>query len=187
MIAGPNGSGKTTTANLVIPNYPSIYEFINADEIAKGLAPRHPESVSLTASKLMINRMKELLEAHQNIAFETTGSGTNYVKHLKKAQMEGYKVYLMFLWLSSPELAVQRVRQRVSQGGHHIPEETIIRRYYLGLKNLFAYYLPLVDNAVILDNSVGVHKIIAKKNKMSGLKIEKPNLWEEMERVAYDK
>jgi len=125
MIAGPNGAGKTTTAMPLILNTTIVYEFVNADEIARGLAPMHPESMSLTASKLMINRIKELLEASKSLAFETTGSGTNYIKHFKEAQRNGYEVCLMFLWLPSPDLAVERVAQRVAQGGHYIPEHTI--------------------------------------------------------------
>ena len=185
MIAGPNGAGKTTTATSLIANTEIIYEFINADEIARGLAPMHPESMSLSASKLMLTRFKELLEANKSFAFETTASGTNYVRHLKIAQSNGYEVYVVFLWLSSPDLAVKRVAKRVSQGGHHVPEETIRRRYILGLKNLVKYYLPLCDNAIILDNSITeAYEIVAKKDKIHGLKIEIPTTWTEIEKVA---
>jgi predicted ABC-type ATPase len=184
MIAGPNGSGKTTTAMALIPHSAIIYEFINADEIARGLAPKHTESVSLIASKLMLSRLKELLAANKNVAFETTGAGTNYVKHLRAAQSKGYKVHLLFLWLSSPGLAVQRVKQRVVQGGHHIPEETIRRRYFLGLKNLMRYYLPLSDKAIILDNSVcESNKLIAKKESKDSLIIKDANIWKGIEKV----
>jgi predicted ABC-type ATPase len=116
MIAGPNGAGKTTTAMPLMKNT-AIHEFLNADEIARGLAPLHPESVSLSASKLMLKRFRELLDAGQNFAFETTGSETNYIKHLKKAQAKGYEIHLLFLWLPSADLAVERVAQRVTQGG----------------------------------------------------------------------
>lgn len=122
MIAGPNGAGKTTTAMPFISQTSTIDEFINADEIAHGLAPLHPEGISLTASKLMLHRLKELLEADKSFAFETTASGINYIKHIKKAQARGYEVHLMFLWLHSPDLAVQRVASRVEQGGHYIPK-----------------------------------------------------------------
>src|SRR5580692_4024321 len=122
MIAGPNGAGKTTMTLELITDQTMLYEFINADEIARGLAPLHPESMSLTASKLMLKRLKELLDANKTFAFETTGAGTNYIKHLGEAQAKGYEVHLMFLWLSSPDLAVKRVAKRVEQGGHHILE-----------------------------------------------------------------
>lgn len=188
MIAGPNGAGKTTTAMSLISKTDMIHEFMNADEIAKGLAPMHPESMSLTASKLMLTRLKELLDANKSFAFETTASGTNYIKHLKEAQSNGYEVHLMFLWLSSPDLAVKRVAQRVVQGGHHIPEDTIRRRYYSGLKNLIKHYLPLSDSALILDNSIAeLNRIIARKQVAEGLKIEEPDIWKEIEEATYVK
>lgn len=188
MIAGPNGAGKTTTATSLMPHQSVIDEFINADEIARGLAPMHPESMALTASKLMLKRLRELLDSHRSFAFETTAAGTNYIKHLKEAQNRGYAVHLVFLWLSSPDLAVKRVAQRVVQGGHQIPEDTIRRRYYAGLKNLIRHYLPLSDDAVILDNSAGdLNKIIATKNVLTGLKIEEPDIWKEIEETTYDK
>ena len=118
MIAGPNGAGKTTMTLELVRSCSMLYEFINADEIARGLAPKHPESMALTASKLMIKRLKELLDADQSFAFETTASGTNYVKHLKSAKTRGYQISLTFLWLSKPEEAIKRVAQRVKQGGH---------------------------------------------------------------------
>jgi len=110
----------------------------------------------------MLKSLKELLEAKKNFAFETTGAGTNYIRHLKEAQAEGYEVHLMFLWFPSPELAIERVAKRVQQGGHHIPEGAIRRRYFAGLKNLIKHYLPLVDD----------------------LKIEDSNIWKEIQEVA---
>lgn len=187
ILAGPNGAGKTTVAQSLIPNFSLLYEFLNADEIARGLAPFHPESVALAASKLMIKRLKELLVAKKNFAFETTASGTNYLKHLKAAQDEGYIVHLLFLWLSSPSLAIERVARRVKQGGHHIPEETIHRRYYAGLKNLIKFYLPLADTALIVDNSITESRnLIAEKNASGIIIINKVN-WEQVERGAYVK
>lgn len=120
MIAGPNGAGKTTMALTLMKQSSTLYDFLNADEIARGLAPRHPESVALAASKLLIARFKELSEANKSFAFETTAAGTNYVKHLKNAQSKGYEIELTFLWLSSPDEAVKRVATRVKQGGHNL-------------------------------------------------------------------
>lgn len=187
MIAGPNGAGKTTTAASLILNEAIVYEFINADEIAKGLAPIHPESMSLTASKLMLKRLKELLDANKSFAFETTGAGTNYVRHIKKAQAHHYEVFLIFLWLNSPDLAVERVAQRVQSGGHHIPEDIVRRRYYAGLKNLIKNYLPICDSALILDNSLTEsNKIIARKHLVNGLQIEDSNIWRKIEEIAHE-
>lgn len=186
MIAGPNGAGKTTVASKLIPDLPMLYEYINADEIARGLAPNHPESMALTASKLMIRRLRELLSTNKSFAFETTAAGTNYLKHLKEAKSKGYEINLMFLWLSDPEQAIKRVIQRVEQGGHHIPVETIRRRYHAGLKNLLKYYLPLADIALILDNSIEEsEQIVASKNMGYSLQVEDKTAWEKIQRAAY--
>lgn len=184
MIAGPNGAGKTTTAIPLIQNA-VIHEFLNADEIARGLAPLHPESVSLSASKLMLLRLDELLTTNKSFAFETTAAGTNYVKHLNRAREQGYKIHLLFLWLSSADIAVKRVAKRVSLGGHNIPEDIVRRRYLSGLRNLIKHYLPLSDSALILDNSLNEsNKVIAIKNDVKGLIIEETTIWEEIERIA---
>ena len=154
MIAGPNGAGKTTMSlDLITSTQPILYEYINADEIAKAIAPLHPETVALTASKMMIHRLQELLQNNKSFAFETTAAGTNYAKHLRTAKSQGYEVCLTFLWLDSHEQAIQRVVQRVKQGGHHIPKDVVQRRYYSGIRNLVNHYLPLSDRAVIINNS----------------------------------
>ena len=185
IIAGPNGAGKTTMAWTLIQNSETVYEFINADEIARGLAPLHPESVALAASKLMILRLKELLASNKNFAFETTASGINYLKHLKQAQSKGYEVNLIFLWLPHPDQAVRRVAQRVKQGGHDIPEESIRRRYSAGLKNLLKHYLPLANSALILDNSKKQSDmVIAKKDVKGHLEIKNVKNWKKIERSA---
>ena len=186
MIAGPNGAGKTTMALELMQSSSMFYEFINADEIARGLAPKHPESVAITAGKLMIKRLDELLDAEKSFAFETTGSGTNYVRYLKSAKVKGYEVSLTFLWLSNPGEAVKRVAQRVKQGGHHVPEETIVRRYYLGIKNLVMHYLPLADEAVIMDNSSeeSSKRLIARKNKSGSLDVLNRVIWDKVEGVV---
>lgn len=186
MLAGPNGAGKTTITLELMGKSPKLYEFINADEIAKGLAPLHPESMALTASKLMIQRLKELLVAGKSFAFETTAAGTNYMKHLKLAKSEGYEVNLTFLWLSSPEQAVKRVAQRVKQGGHHVPEATIIRRYFAGIKNLMNLYLPFADTAIIVDASSEEPGIIARKSRDNSINIFNQMLWEKLERGGYE-
>jgi predicted ABC-type ATPase len=187
MIAGPNGAGKTTMTLELLKSYSMLYEFINADEIARGLAPKHPESMALTASKLMIKRVKELLDADKSFAFETTASGTNYVKHLKSAKAKGYEISLTFLWLSKPEEAVRRVVQRVKQGGHNVPEDSIVRRYYTGIKNLVLYYLPLADEVLVIDNSLekeASKRVIARKNKNNPIDILDRMIWRKIEEIA---
>lgn len=186
IIAGPNGSGKTTTASSLLPDLVNIYEFINADEIARGLAPLHPESMALTASKLMVMRLRELLKANKSFAFETTASGKNYIKYLKEAQNRGYEINLVYLWLENEDLAVNRVAQRVANGGHHIPEEVIRRRYKLGITNIIRHYLPIANSFLFLDNSVvEAQKIIARKGVNNDVEIEDMKIWEKMNRLAH--
>ncbi len=185
MIAGPNGAGKTTMASTLIPDLLTVYDFINADEIARGLAPLRPESMALTASKLMIQRFRDLLSQNRSFAFETTAAGTNYVKYLKEARAKEYEIHLMFLWLDSPGQAIERVLQRVKQGGHHIPEETVRRRYFAGLRNLFKYYLPLVDGFLIVDNSSeGSTKVVVRKDFDNHLEIKDMLTWKKMMEIA---
>ena len=185
MIAGPNGAGKTTTALALQPDLLRLYDFINSDEIARGLAPLHPESMAVTASKLMIQRLRELLSAKKNFAFETTAAGTNYIKYLRSARQQGYEINLMYLWLSSPDLAVKRVEHRVTKGGHHVPEEVVRRRFKAGAKNIIEHYLPLAQTALILDNSAEQQRIIARKSIDDELEIEEKSVWQEILRLAH--
>lgn len=188
MIAGPNGAGKTTTAEAFLSQQEDLYdEFLNADHIARGLSPLHPENVNSQAGKLMIQRFHDCLNSNMSFAFETTASGLTYSNHLKEAKQHGYTISLIYLWLSSPDQAVKRVAQRVKQGGHNIPESDIRRRYFRGLKNLINLYLPFADTALILDNSTaesGVRKIIARKEFDRQLQIEDEKIWEKMRESA---
>lgn len=153
IIAGCNGAGKTTASFTVLPEMLNCQEFVNADEIAKGLSPFNPEGVALQAGRLMIERIIHLMREGKSFAFETTLSTRSYVKLVQQAQRNGYFVTLLFFSLASPEQAVRRVAQRVSQGGHNIPTDVVYRRYVSGLKNLFQLYTQEVDYWVFYDNS----------------------------------
>ena len=146
IIAGPNGAGKTTASYTILPEIFHCKEFINADEIARGISPFNPDTVSIQAGKIMLKRFSELLERGETFAIETTLSLISYVKFIKRAKEREYEITLLFLWLNSPELAMTRVKTRVKEGGHNIPAEVIERRYYTGLKNLFHLYIPIVNN-----------------------------------------
>ncbi len=153
IIAGCNGAGKTTASFNVLPQILDCKEFVNADEIAKGLSPFSPESVAIQAGKLMLERIEHLLQERVTFAIETTLATRSYQTLVKKAQQRGYTVQLLFFWLQSPEVAAQRVKKRVAEGGHDIPVETIYRRYRAGLKNLFEIFLPIVDWWALYDNN----------------------------------
>lgn len=168
IISGCNGAGKTTASYSVLPKLLDCKQFVNADEIAKGLSPFCPESVAIQAGKLMLLRIEELLAADETFSIETTLATRSYSELVKRAQEKGYKVTLLYFWLNSPELAVERVARRVREGGHNIPKDVIYRRYEKGLKNLFNIFIPIVDSWMIVDNGVEPREIIAKgtKNEM---------------------
>ena len=179
IIAGCNGAGKTTASFTILPEILDCKEFINADEIARGLSPFQPEKVSFEAGRIMLNRINELLSKNENFAFETTLSTKSYKNKIIEAQEKGYRVTLLFFWLQNIELAKERVKIRVSEGGHNIDLEVIERRYLRGIENLFKIYLPVVDGALIFDNSRGQHELLADKQVNSSLNIvhqEKFNL-----------
>lgn len=176
IISGCNGVGKTTASYTILPEILDCKEFVNADEIAKGLSPFQPEKVSIEAGRIMLNRIKELIESGENFAFETTLSTRSYIHSVKKAQEKGYNVVLLFFWLQRVELAIERVKERVKEGGHNIPTEVIRRRYIKGINNLFELYLPVIDSVLIFDNSEGKHELIAEKiegNQLTLLNQEK--------------
>lgn len=170
IIAGCNGAGKTTASFTILPEIIDCKEFVNADEIAKGLSPFQPEKVAFEAGRIMLKRIDELLENQESFAFETTLSTRSYKLKVEEAKRKGYTVTLLFFWLQNVELAKERVRIRVIEGGHNIEAGVIERRYIKGIKNLFDIYLPIVDGALIFDNSFGKHILIGKKT--IGLELE---------------
>lgn len=171
LIAGCNGAGKTTASYGILPNILNCKEFVNADEIAKGLSPFQPEKVSFEAGRIMLNRIDELLQKNVDFAFETTLATKSFAQTIQKAQKQNYTVTLLFFWLSSIELAKRRVALRVSEGGHNIPENVIERRYKRGINNLFEIYLPLCNNIMVFDNSDKTPQLVFKKTKNEPIEI----------------
>ena len=183
IISGANGSGKTTTAKQILPYFLNVYEYLNADEIAAGLSPFRPESVAIQAGKLMLKRLNYFVEHQTDFAFETTLSGLNYLRFLKKCQTQNYQINLIYFWLHSPDLAIARVRQRVASGGHNIPEETIIRCYYRGQKNLIQSYLVLCQTWIIYDNSTFPSQLVATYNPEQQITLYQAEIWEQIQRI----
>ncbi len=153
IIAGCNGAGKTTASKTILPKSLLVKEFVNADEIAKGLSPFNPEGVAIEAGRLMLKRIDELLAAGESFSIETTLATRSYVNLVRRAHEKGYMVHLLFFWLDSVELAKRRVAARVASGGHDISIPVIERRYKLGVKNLFEIFMKEVDIWVLYDNS----------------------------------
>ena len=176
IIAGCNGAGKTTASMTILPEILDCQEFVNADEIAKGLSPFHPEKVAVEAGRIMLNRINHLLGQGEDFALETTLSSKSYVRFIQKAHESNYKVTLVFVYLKSVELAKQRVAERVRKGGHNIEPLVIERRYYAGLKNLKELYISKCDDWMIFDNSTTL-QIVAQGNYDTAIEIYNSKIW----------
>ena len=155
VIAGPNGSGKTTFAEKFLPNYADCFEFINADMIAKGLSPFSPSRVAVKAGKILLDQIDDCSRRKADFAFETTLAGKAYANLFKKLKQNGYELHLFFLWLPAVTLSLARVADRVRKGGHDIPEHDVRRRFARGLKNLAEVYRSHFDTLSVFDNSTG--------------------------------
>ncbi|MBU0878491.1 MAG: zeta toxin family protein [Candidatus Omnitrophica bacterium] len=163
IIAGPNGSGKTTFAKLFLPDYVNCPNFVNADLIAQGLAPFEPRAAAIKAGKLVLQQIHEYAKHGVDFAFETTLSGKSYVGLLTELKTRGYALHLFFLWLPSAELAIARIKERVREGGHHVPAEDVRRRFTRGINNFFTQYEPVFDSWMLFDNSKAKPVLIAKR------------------------
>ena len=160
IIAGPNGAGKTTLAPFLLRDTLKLREYVNADPIALGLSGFDPASVAFKAGRVMMTRLRELAEQKKSFAFETTLAARFFAGWIENLRREGYKFQSMFLWLRSPELAVQRVRERVAAGGHDVAESVIRRRYDAGMKNFWTLYQPLAEAWSVYDNSISPQPIL---------------------------
>lgn len=182
IIAGPNGSGKTTFARMFLPEYVKCPNFVNADLIAQGLAPFGPRSAAIKAGKLVLKEIHEYAVRGVDFAFETTLSGRSYARVLSGLKAKGYMLHLFFLWIPGPELAIARIEDRVAEGGHHIPAEDVRRRFTRGINNFFTLYEPLLDSWMLFDNSSTKPVLIAKGR--NGLReVIKEELFAEVQRV----
>ena len=185
IIAGCNGAGKTTASFTILPEILDCREFVNADEIAKGLSPFQPEKVAVEAGRIMINRINDLLKDDLSFAFETTLATKSYKSKILLAKNRGYTITLLFFWLQTIDLAKNRVATRVLEGGHNIPKEVIQRRYVNGIKNLFSIYLSIVDEVMIFDNSQMKSKLIASKSNNSTMLIHDIQKYNQLKSYSY--
>jgi len=153
IVAGPNGAGKTTFAREYLPQEAGCPIFINADLIAEGLSPFAPELVAIRSGRLMLQMIRDHAARGDSFAFETTLAGRNYARAIPRWQGDGYSVTLFYLSLPTVDLAISRVAERVRQGGHHVPDDVVRRRYFAGRENLETLYKPIVDEWILYDNS----------------------------------
>ena len=152
VIAGCNGAGKTTFAKEFLPKEVKCLRFLNADEIARGLSPLKPSAGAVRAARLLLTQVDECLRRRETFALESTLSGKTYIRLFARARKLGYEIEVHYLWLSSPAQAIARVRQRVQQGGHHVPATDIRRRFKRSLVHLLADYLPLATRWAVWDS-----------------------------------
>ena len=178
IIAGPNGAGKTTFAKEFLPHYAKCPNFVNADLIASGLAPFSPANVSIKAGKLLLAEIDNFISHKADFAFESTLAGKTYVNLIKEAKSKGYFVHIVFLWIPGMSLAKERIKQRVKQGGHHVPDEDVQRRLDRSLNNFFNLYMPLADAWDIFDNSDMKPVLVVKLNE-NGLQIFNRSLYQQ--------
>jgi predicted ABC-type ATPase len=183
IVAGPNGAGKTTAAADILVGALAVHEFVNADIIAKGLSSFQPESVAFDAGRIMLLRLHHLTAQRADVAFETTLASRTFASWIKTLTPTGYQFRLFFLWLPSADMAVERVEERVREGGHHVPEETIRRRYEAGLRNFFRIYRPLAASWRFYDNShPGGRHLIASGAFDQATVVLDPDLWNNVNR-----
>ena len=173
IIAGPNGAGKTTFAKEFLPQYVKCPNFINADMIAHGLSPFSPQGVAIKAGRILLEQIQEYSNKKMDFAFETTLSGKTYASLFKKLKRKGYSIHLFFLWIPNTHLALERIKERVSKGGHHIPSQDVRRRFSRSIQNFFRIYGPLVDSWSFFDNSSIKPHLIAKKEHVKVIVYDK--------------
>ncbi len=177
IISGCNGAGKTTASFTILPEMLDCKEFVNADEIAKGLSPFQPENVSFQAGRIMIERIEELINLEVDFGFETTLTTLSYVNTIKFAKKKGYNVTLIYFWLDDVNLAIERVKLRVSEGGHNIPEEVIKRRYYRGMANLTTKFISICDYWIVINNSSRPFNFVAEGEGSEEIEIHDNMVW----------
>ncbi len=153
IIAGPNGAGKTTFANEFLPIEAECLNFINADLIAQGLSPFQPDKMAIEAGRLMIQNINECVKKNESFAFETTLSGKGYINKIKNWKTKQYEIIIYYLKVPTVKFAIERVKLRVSQGGHNVPEQDIIRRFERSWINFQLIYKPLADSWIVFDTS----------------------------------
>jgi predicted ABC-type ATPase len=184
ILGGPNGAGKTTAARFLFQERIGTREFVNADEIARGLSPYNPAKAEIAAGRLMLERMNELHRQGESFVVETTCAGQSNLNFVRRCKAEGWQIGLLYLWLRSPQAAIRRVARRVQEGGHDVPPDVVKRRYWSGLINVRRFYLPLADFAMISDNTDGERAVIAEKIEGGSLVVHDERRWSRFREIS---
>ena len=186
VIAGPNGSGKTTFASEFLPKYADRPAFINADTLARGLSGFSPDTVALKAGRILLEQIDAYATKQMDFAFETTLSGTHYLARLKALREKGYVIHLFFLWIPDVRLSLARVASRVRMGGHDIAEPVVRRRFHRGIANFLQRYQAVVDSWMLFDNSGSTPHLIAE-NKLGKTEVHEQKLYNRILQVMEGK
>ncbi|HEX3797721.1 MAG TPA: AAA family ATPase [Verrucomicrobiae bacterium] len=174
VIAGPNGVGKTTFADRHLPQTIRELEFVNADLIARGLSPYDPDSVSMEAGRIALLRIRHLIAERRSFTWETTMSGRSAVTWLQAARKSGYELKCYFLWVRDIQTTLDRIQQRVSEGGHNIEPSVSKRRFYKTIQNFFAIYRPLFDAWKLIQiENTGTRLLAVGKNGREAIRDQK--------------
>ena len=183
IIAGPNGSGKTTFATEFLPNFTECRTFINADTIARGLSGFSLDAVALKAGRILLEQIEANASKKIDFAFETTLSGTAYLSRFKDLKKEGYAIHMFFLWIPDVKLSLARVANRVKMGGHGISEKVVRRRFHKGIGNFFRHYRQVLDSWILFDGSGKIPHPIAEE-RAEGLKIFDQELYDKVQSLV---
>lgn len=181
VIAGPNGAGKSTLAPTLVRDTFGITEYVNADVIAEGLSAYAPENAAIDAGRTMLARLDGLASRNVDFSFETTLATRTYAKRLRSLKETGYSVCIIYIWLSSEAFAIERVKARVTSGGHNIPEETIRRRYEQGKRYFFELYLPIADSWKVYNGGLRPPELIAQYSNIDGMEILDEQVWKRIQ------
>lgn len=186
VVGGPNGAGKSTIASAILPEGFQVERFVNADLIAQSLGPYSSESAAFRAGRMMLQRIRGLYSRRERFGFESTLASRTFAPFLRDAQESGYLVHIAYLWLSSVELALDRIHVRVLRGGHDVPEETVRRRYYRSVTNFFDLYQPLANTWLLCDNSRSELVEVARGRMETAPTILEPTTYATIERQLAD-
>jgi len=179
VIAGPNGAGKTTFAQEFLPQYADCRNFVNADLIAQGLSPFSPETAAVRAGRLMLEEIELFMKYRADFGFETTLAGRGHLNLLRQLKELGYGVHIFYLWVPSVDLALLRIQERVSRGGHDVHEAVVRRRFVRSLRNFFGHYRLLADSWVLYDNTGATPQLIASQEQ-GRLRVVETRLYNEL-------
>lgn len=185
LIGGPNGAGKTTISRAVIASLGIPMPFVNADVIAQGLAGSNPERAAIAAGRLMLSRLDELAAARESFAFESTLASRSFAPWLRTLAASGYRVHLIYTWVASPEISIARIKTRVRNGGHHVPDSVVRRRFARSTQNLVHLYTPLATRWRVYDNSSSDGPtLVARKTEKGSPRILARATWSRILEIA---